>query len=271
MSEIAAHADGLSVAYGSRVALSASNFAIPTGSVATIIGPNGSGKSTLLNAISGLAQPLEGTIEVLGMSPAQARPRVAHVLQATSVNQVMPVTVAETVAMGRYARLGPLTRFNQKDRQTVAQALQDLGLHGLEGKHLNEVSGGERQRVFVAQGLAQGADLLLLDEPITGLDLVSRDLIAAALDAESAAGKTVVITTHDLAEASRADHVILMAGRVHSEGPPQEILSPDRLSDAYGVGIVHLEDGSIVLDDPHHRGAGRHIHFERGQRTQQGP
>lgn len=267
MPEIAARAQGLAVAYGSRLALTASDFAIPAGSLVAVIGPNGSGKSTLLNALSGLTQPVAGTIEVLGVSPAQARPRVAHVLQATRVNQVMPVTVEETVSMGRYPRLGPVARFDDDDREAVDRAIRQLELGALVGKHLNELSGGERQRVFVAQGLAQDADLLLLDEPLTGLDLISRDLIVAGFDRELTNGKTVVTTTHDVAEASSAHHVLLMSGRVHSEGRPQEVLSPDRLSDAYGVGIVHLEDGTIVLDDPHHRAAGRHVHFERAHRN----
>lgn len=266
MPAVAARGHALAVAYGNRLALSASDFAIPSGTLVAVIGPNGSGKSTLLNALSGLVQPIAGTVEVLGMSPAEARRRVAHVLQATSVNQVMPVTVGETVSMGRYPRLGPVARFDENDRAAVKNAIQQLALEALVSKHLNELSGGEQQRVFVAQGLAQDADLLLLDEPTTGLDLISRGLIVAAFDRELAMGKTVVMTTHDLAEASSSQHVLLMSGRVHSEGPPQEVLSPDRLSEAYGVGIIHLEDGSIVLDDPHHRGVGRHVHFERGQR-----
>jgi manganese transport system ATP-binding protein len=118
----------------------------------------------------------------------------------------------------------------------------------------------------VAQGLAQQAELLLLDEPITGLDLVSMERIRAAVAEEIARGTTVVVTTHDVAEANRADHVILMSGRVHAEGPPARALHPDRLSEAYGIAIVHLEDGSLVLDDAHHRPVGeRHVHFERGR------
>ena len=257
----------LLVGYGNRPVLAASNFAVPMGSLVAVIGPNGSGKSTLLNAISGLVKPLAGSIHVFGLKPAEARPRVAYVLQATAVNQVMPVTVTETVSMGRYALLGPVARFHASDREAVQHAMIQLGLEALAGKHLHELSGGERQRVFVAQGLAQGAELLLLDEPITGLDLISRELILTALGGELTRRRTVVMATHDLAEASRADHVLLMSGRVHSEGPPQDVLNPDQLSDAYGVGIVHLEDGSIVLDDPHHRGAGRHVHFERSKRS----
>jgi ABC-type Mn2+/Zn2+ transport system ATPase subunit len=120
--------------------------------------------------------------------------------------------------------------------------------------------------VFVAQGLAQEADLLLLDEPVTGLDLVSTERIRTAVAEELDRGTTVVMTTHDVADANQADHVLLMAGRVHTEGTPAQAMHPDRLSDAYGIGIVHLEDGSVVLDDAHHRPAAeRHVHFERGR------
>ena len=111
------------------------------------------------------------------------------------------------------------------------------------------------------------AEILLLDEPLTGLDLVSIDRIRRAVAAEVALGITVVASTHDVAEAGNAEHVLLMAGRVHTEGRPTEALHPDRLSDAYGIGIVHLEDGSIVLDDARHRTAvERHVHFERKER-----
>ncbi len=144
--------------------------------------------------------------------------------------------------------------------------MERLEIADLAGRHLHELSGGQRQRVFVAQGLAQQAELLLLDEPITGLDLVSIERIRAAIAEEIERGTTVVMTTHDVAEANRADHVILMSGRVHAEGPPAQALHPDRLSEAYGIAIVHLEDGSLVLDDAHHRPVGeRHVHFERGR------
>jgi manganese transport system ATP-binding protein len=142
--------------------------------------------------------------------------------------------------------------------------MERLQIVDLAGSHLTELSGGQRQRVFVAQGLVQEADLLLLDEPVTGLDIVSRDLIITAMGEELEQGRTVVFTTHDLAEAGEADHVILMSGRVVIDGPPAVVLSPDRLSAAYGIGIVHLEDGSIALDDAAHVTRQRHVHFERG-------
>lgn len=264
MPELAVAGRGVVLGYRDQVAVEDSDFDIPVGQLTAVIGPNGSGKSTLLNGVAGIVRARSGTIEVLGRPAHKMLSKVAYVFQATAVNQVMPVTVRETVAMGRYAPLGPLKRFSARDHDLVDEALERLHIADLATKHLVELSGGQRQRVFVAQGLAQEAEILLLDEPVTGLDIVSQDLIKGAFAGELAEGRTVVLTTHDLADASAAQNVLLMAGRVHSQGPPEHVLSPDRLSSAYGVGIVHMEDGGIVLDDPHHRGGGRHVHFERG-------
>lgn len=269
MSQLAVSGQEVVLGYRDLVAVSASDFDVPAGQLTAVIGPNGSGKSTLLNGIAGIVRPTAGRIEVLGEPAATMLSRVAYVFQSTTVNQVMPVTVRETVAMGRYAPLGPLKRFSALDHEIVDDVMERLSIRHLAKKHLVEISGGERQRVFVAQGLAQQAEIVLLDEPVTGLDIVTRDLVMEALVTELASGRTVIFTTHDLADASVADHVLLMAGRVHSQGTPDDVLSPDRLANAYGVGIVHLEDGSIVLDDPHHRGSRRHVHFERGAPTSQ--
>jgi manganese transport system ATP-binding protein len=250
--------------YNGHVAVAESSFHIPAGRLTAVIGPNGSGKSTLLGGIAGLIESRRGGIEVLGMGPEEARRRIAYVLQATRVNEVMPITVRETVLMGRYAGAGPFRPLRRVDRRSCRIALERLGIEDLATRHLTELSGGQRQRVFVAQGLVQEAELLLLDEPITGLDLVSTDMIRRVVAEELAKGTTVVLTTHDVAEANQADHVVLMAGRVHTEGPPALALHPDRLSDAYGIGIVHLEDGSIVLDDAAHQATHRrHVHGER--------
>src|SRR5690606_19133964 len=115
-----------------------------------------------------------------------------------------------------------------------------------------DLSGGQRQRVLVAQGLAQGAELLLLDEPVNGLDTASRARILEVIAQERSAGRTVVLTTHDLADARRADHVVLLAGRVVAQGPPEEVLVPDVLRSAYGGRLLVVGDGRIHLDDPHH-------------------
>jgi manganese transport system ATP-binding protein len=262
---MAACGSGVVIGYDGHVAVGESDFTIPDGRLTAVIGPNGSGKSTLLSALAGLLEPRRGSIQVLGTTPAEARRRIAYVLQSTKVNEVMPITVGETVLMGRYADTGPFRLLTRDDRRSCRLALERLGIDDLVTRHLTELSGGQRQRVFVAQGLVQGADLLLLDEPITGMDLVSTEMIRRVVAEELERGTTVVLTTHDVADAGSADHVILMAGRVHTEGSPSVALNPDRLSDAYGIGILHLEDGSIVLDDAAHQPPEpRHIHYERG-------
>ena len=249
----------LVLAYGQRVALAPSDFEIPARSVTAVIGPNGSGKSTVLNAIAGLMPPTSGALVV--RTPSGDRAAIAYVLQATKVNEAMPVTVREVVAMGRYAHLGPFRPFGERDRGVCQEAMQRLDILDLATRHLDELSGGQRQRVFVAQGLAQQADLLLLDEPVTGLDLLSRETILAVIQDEKARGATVILTTHELAEAAEADNVLLLSGRVIAAGPPGWVLTPDHLSEAYGVRLV-AEEGGLMVDDAHHRAVpGRHTHL----------
>ncbi len=240
----------LELAYGARTVLAAASFELPAGAVTALIGPNGAGKSTLLHAVAGLIQPHRGTLEV----PAAARPGgVALVLQATAVNEHLPITVREAVTMGRYARTGPFRRLRPDDRAAVDRALEALAITDLSSRLLHELSGGQRQRAFVAQGLAQDAEVLLLDEPITGLDIVSRGHIIAAIDAERAAGRAVVVSTHDLGDAAASDHLLLLAGRVVASGQPSSVLTDEHLADAYGGHLMRIGDGTLIIDDhPHH-------------------
>lgn len=257
-------ARGLELRHGDRIALTSSDFVIPAGQVTALIGPNGAGKSTLLSAIAGVLPVSAGTLSVGGNDPGQSRSRVAYVLQTTSVNEAAPLTVREVVTMGRYAGRGLLSRLRPADRQAVDEALEVMKLGGLADRHLHELSGGERQRVFVAQGLAQDHDLLMLDEPLTGLDIVSAETIDSVIHGEQEQGRTVILTTHDLAEAAAADHVLLLAGRVVASGPPDVALTHETLLGAYGAGVLHADDTPAFLDDPAHRAADpRHVHRER--------
>lgn len=262
MNGVAIRARGLVLAWDHRVALAESDFDVPAGRVTALIGPNGSGKSTLLHAFAGLLEPLQGELTVSTRYPRSDG--LAYVLQATKVNEGMPVTVREVVLMGRFARLGKFGLAGRVDREACEVAMERLGIGDLRDRHLDELSGGQRQRVFVAQGLVQEADVLLLDEPLTGLDLVSKGSIQQVVAEERDRGTTVVMTTHDLPEAGGADHVLLLGGVVVAAGPPAEVLSPALLSTAYGIPLTALEDGAIVLDDAHHRAEGtRHTHFDR--------
>jgi iron complex transport system ATP-binding protein len=249
-------ATGLAVAYGSTMALAQSDFEISRGDVTAVIGPNGSGKSTLLNAIAGLLEPSAGSIDV-DVEPQ----RLSYVMQATKVNESLPITVREVVAMGRYATLGAYGLMSPADRSAVDVALQRLEITDLASRHLHDLSGGQRQRVFVAQGLAQDHDLLLLDEPLTGIDLTTAQAIDDVIHRESEDGCTVVMTTHDLSEASTADFVILLSGRVVAWGEPSDVLTEEKLVEAYGPSLLHVEAGRVFLDDPAHSPVGgRHAH-----------
>jgi iron complex transport system ATP-binding protein len=245
------------------LALASSSFQLPQGAVTAVIGPNGSGKSTLLNLLAGLLRPVSGTLEVLGSSTRDST-EIAYVLQATNVNETLPISVREVVTMGRYATRGLVGRMAADDRAAVKSAMDALGVADLARRSLHQLSGGQRQRVFVAQGLAQDHRLLLLDEPLMGLDLVSSAAIERVIIEETSAGRTVVFTTHDVSQALAADWAILMAGRVVAFGPPMEALSPENLALAYGIKVVQAADGRFVVDDPAHASvAGRHVHLDR--------
>lgn len=249
MNPIAVQADGLTVSYGSITALDVVDVSIPVGTTTAIIGPNGSGKSTFLRAAAGLVAPLRGRIEV----PARRAPgAVALVLQSTELDPALPLTVGEAVRMARYPRLGLARRFGARDRDAVEGAIDRLELDALTGRQLGDLSGGQRQRVLVAQGLAQQSELLLMDEPLTGLDLASRERIWSIVAAERSAGRTVIVSTHDLGDARRCDLVMLVATTLVAFGPPDEVLSPSVLRAAYGARLIEVEEGSMLLDDPHH-------------------
>ncbi len=250
--DVVASFERVGVSYGSRAALEEIDLTLPSGAVTAVIGPNGSGKSTLLASISGLVRPTSGHLEVLGSRPRAARGRVAHVLQTTIANDAVPLTVLETVRMGAYARAGGLRRLTAEARVAIDEAIERMRIGDLVGRQLRELSGGQRQRVYVAQGLAQRAEVLLLDEPITGLDLITQETITEVIAQERDAGRTVVLTTHDVGTASLADEAVLLATRVVAAGAPGEVLTPEHLATAYGGHVHVLGDGTVVLDESHH-------------------
>ena len=235
---------GLEVRYGDTVALTDVNLDLPAGSSLAVIGPNGSGKSTLLNAIAGITPITAGSIHYGGSAPAL-------VLQSTEVDRSLPITVHDTVGLGRYASRGLLGRFGSADRAEVANALQRLDIDYLATRQLHELSGGQRQRVLVAQGLAQQSNLLMLDEPVTGLDVTSRGLILDVISDELAAGHSVIVTTHDLDDARICDQVLLVDKHAIAVGTPDEVLTEDHLIHAFGSRFIRVGD-RLILDDPHH-------------------
>lgn len=263
--DVTVRADAVTLAYGASTVLADVSFVLDAGQATSLIGPNGSGKSTLLNAIAGLHRPAAGSIAVLGGDIAHVRRRIAYVLQATTTGEQLPITAREVVAMGRYAEKGAFGRLTRDDRSLVDETLDRLDLRPLARRHLSELSGGQRQRVFVAQGLVQQADVLLLDEPLAGLDLSSQQQILGVVAEERDRGRTVVTSTHDLSEAAGADHLLLLAGRLVAAGPPDQVLTADHLAAAYGSAVLRLDDGALMVDDGahhHHDGSpgGGHSH-----------
>ena len=242
--------EGLSVAYGDIAAVRDVDLTIDAGTVVAVIGPNGSGKSTLVSTISGLVKPTRGRASVTGPAGQATRNRIAHVLQTTVANEAVPLTVLETVRMGAYGRRGIARRLTAEDRTAIEDAIARMRISDLRNRQLHELSGGQRQRTYVAQGLAQRADVLLLDEPITGLDLITQETIMQVVTEERDAGRIVFLTTHDVGTARLADVAVLMATEVVAAGPPATTLTPELLGRAYGGHVHVLDDGTLVLDDP---------------------
>jgi ABC-type Mn2+/Zn2+ transport system ATPase subunit len=247
--------DCVCVRYGNVEALHDVTLRIPRGVSVAVIGPNGSGKSTLLGVLSGLVPVTSGVARVLGEVVPAGHGQVAHVLQDTTVRPEVPMTVAETIRLGTYAELGLLRRASAATRERTRLAVERLRISDLLQRQLPELSGGQRQRVMIAQGLVQDARVLLLDEPVAGLDVTSQRIILEVIAEERDRGRTIITTTHDIGSAANADMVILVATDVVAAGTPAEVLTPEHLSRAFGGHLHVLPDGTLVLDEPAHHGA----------------
>ncbi|MGW1019353.1 zinc ABC transporter ATP-binding protein AztA [Streptomyces niveus] len=212
--------DGVSAGYANRSVLSQLTARVPAFTTTAVVGPNGSGKSTLLGVLAGVIPVTAGTVE------HRTDRRPAFAAQRSRAADALPMTVRDTVAMGRWERRGLWRRLSRHDRDVVERSMDRLGITALADRQLGELSGGQRQRALVAQGLAQEAELLLLDEPTTGLDASARRLIADVLAGVTADGGTVVVATHDLEAARAAGHVLLLQeGQLWGEGAPGETLT----------------------------------------------
>lgn len=229
MSTDAIEIHGLTVRYGSILALEGVNLSVGSGEALGVIGPNGSGKSTLLKTIAGLLEPLEGTVRVFGLPPKALPPgTIGYVPQIEDVDWSFPVSVGDVVAMGRFPRMGLLARPSAHDRERVASSLDALGLRELAARHISELSGGQRQRAFVARALAQEPRLLLLDEPATGVDASTEEALLRIVRELADRGTPIVMTTHDLDRADEwFDRLAVVDRRIVALGDPQEILASE--------------------------------------------
>jgi len=219
---------------GDKYALQDVTFRVTAGEKVAVVGPNGAGKSTLFKLIAGTVKPSSGTIRVYGYGPA-GHTCIAYVPQRNQFDWSFPVTAADVVMMGRAGQLGLLRWPRQHDRETVTHCLERVHAAHLARKPIGELSGGQQQRVFIARALAQEAELLLMDEPLSGLDAPSRDAISDILDDLGSAGVTILVATHDLnLAAERFDRIMLLNSRVIAYGQPSEVLAAANLFRAYG-------------------------------------
>ena len=235
-----------SVRYADVVALDRTSTVFESGSSTALVGANGSGKSTVLRLLAGLLAPSTGT--VVRASGVDA----AFIAQQHEHHDWMPLPVDEVIRMGCYRARGLLGRVTRADRAEIQAVAERLHVADLLRRSFSELSGGQRQRVLVAQALIGSPQLLLLDEPITGLDLPSQETILSIIDDEVASGATVVFSTHHLEEAKRAQRVMLLAGCVIADGVPDAVLRPEHLATAFGGRLLRIGGEALLVDDHGH-------------------
>lgn len=212
------------------------DFCVEMGERIAVVGPNGAGKSTLFKLLVGTVKPSEGEVTVYGHGP-DGHICIGYVPQRNQIDWSFPVTVEDVVMMGRVGQIGLFRWPSRRDRELVADSLVRVGAAHLAKRQIGELSGGQQQRVFIARALAQEASLLLLDEPLTGLDVPSQEALFAILDSVRPDGVTVVVSTHDLnLAAARFDKVLLLNKRVVAFGAATAVLQPHFLLEAYGGG-----------------------------------
>jgi ABC-type Mn2+/Zn2+ transport system ATPase subunit len=233
------------VRYGARLALDDLTTAIPCGTSTAIVGPNGAGKSTLLRAILGWHSIENGGEIRIGDAHAHHQlPRLAYLPQRHAVDWDFPITVRAVVAQGRYPALRPWQRLRAADHAAIDRALDELGIVDLADRQIRMLSGGQQQRVFLARALAQGADIFLLDEPFTGLDLFATEELTHILRSWVAQGRTVLAAVHDLPLArAHFTHALLLNTRLVAAGTVAEVLTEAHINTAF-------RGGRCVHDNP---------------------
>lgn len=224
----------LTVSYGAQPALLDVTVTIEQGALVGIIGPNGSGKSTFIKALLDFVSRDFGSINILGKDIDKAKGLVAYVPQRGAVDWDYPITVEQVVLMGRYGHIRWWRSPGKEDYRIVDEVLGMVRIKEFRHRQIGQLSGGQQQRVFMARALAQGAQLLLLDEPFTGVDAATERAILDVLDRTRAAGRTLVVVHHDLATAAEYfDRLMLLKQRLVAYGPPEAVLQEELLSEVY--------------------------------------
>ncbi len=242
--DIAIDLKNVSVKYNENIALSNATIQIPYHSFTGVIGMNGAGKSTLFKAIMGLVKPSEGTVTICGDDPftAQKHGHVAYVPQSELVDWDFPVSVYEVVMMGRIGTQNIFKMSTPQDHEAVKNALEKVNMSKFEKRQIGELSGGQKKRVFVARALAQGADILLLDEPFAGLDATTERSLIDLLVGLKNQGKTIILATHDLMSLPETcDHVALVKSTIIGFGPTKEIFKSELVEKTFDGILNHVK------------------------------
>jgi ABC-type Mn2+/Zn2+ transport system ATPase subunit len=213
-----------------------------------VVGPNGAGKSTLFKVLVGLVTPNSGSVQIHAQPLGNEMYCVSYVPQREEVDLRFPITVEETIMMGRYRHYGLLKSPDRKDHHMVKIAMERLNITRLAKRSLNELSGGQLQRVFLARAVAQEPHILLMDEPFNGVDLSTQDATMLLLSELKDQDVTVLVSTHDLnMAASKFESIILLKKRLIAYGTPAEVMRRENLSAAFGEQLFLL-DGLALID-----------------------
>jgi manganese/iron transport system ATP-binding protein len=241
----------VSVRFNGTAALDKISFRLHQGERVAVIGPNGAGKSTLFSVISGVLRPSQGQVNVHGNEPGK-HICIAYVPQRSQVDWQFPVNVVDVVMMGRIRRLGLFQWPRRKDWAYAHEMLELVGMGHLAKRQIGELSGGQQQRVFIARALAQEAELMLMDEPLTGLDVKSQEEIFTILDELRQRRVTIMVATHDLnLAAERFDRLMLLNQQMLGFGQANEVFTAELLSQAYSgqMRLIETPNGTMVLSD----------------------
>jgi manganese/iron transport system ATP-binding protein len=239
---------GVTVRYNGVRALDDVSFQLTRGERIAVVGPNGAGKSTLFQVIAGVLHPTQGEVKVYGHSPG-GHICIAYVPQRSQVDWTFPVSVADVVMMGRIGKLGLFHWPKRRDWDHAHACLEIVDMADLADRQIGELSGGQQQRVFIARALAQEAELMLMDEPLTGLDTPSQEGIFGILDELRGRDVTVMLATHDLnLAAERFDRLMLLNHRLVGIGQPDQVFTQEQLVQAYGghMHLIETDDGGVM-------------------------
>ena len=236
----------VSIGYEGTSVVSGITLTLPQGASLALVGSNGSGKSTFLKTMAGLLPALKGSVDVLGDKPGLQPLRISYHGQSHPNSFLLPLRSIDVVRMARFPARGLLRRLTKEDEHIVKESLSYMNALEFSEKPVNALSGGQIQRVFLAHTLARKADLLLLDEPTAGLDVNGAELFEKLIYRFKTEGKTLLVATHSIKEASQCDYVLLLDSRVIAFGAPDRVFTPENLLETFGL-VARFSGNDLLI------------------------